>query len=115
MLFRSRVLLSTNELIRQGTDMFNKTYGLRKSFNIVEGTDNIFTNQMVASLDIGAKPKLAFYTTNASEMQMFVSGGYVDYVKDWEQILAEVNPRVKSGEVKPAQISRAGFAGYAFA
>ena len=111
----TRVLLSTPDLIKQGTRMFNATFGLNKSFNIVEGTDNIFTSQMAAALDVGAKPKLSFYTTNASEMQMFLTNGYVEQVKDWELILAEINPRVKSGEVKPTDISRAGFAGFAFA
>jgi ABC-type Fe3+ transport system substrate-binding protein len=111
----TRVLMSTNALLKQGTDMFNKAYGLNKTFNIVEGTDNIFTTQMMAALDVGTKPKLTFYTTNASEMQMFISGGYVDPIKDWQLLLAEVNPRVKSGEIKATDIGRPGFAGYAFA
>ena len=45
----------------------------------------------------------------------FITGGYADQVKDWDIILAEINPRVKAGAVKPSDVSRAGYAGYAFA
>ncbi|HEY4134158.1 MAG TPA: extracellular solute-binding protein [Alphaproteobacteria bacterium] len=111
----TRVLLSTPDLIKQATKMFNQEFGLNKTFNIVEGTDNTFTAQMRASLDMDARPKLSFYTTNASDMQMFISGGYIPQVKDWQLLLAAINPRVQSGEVKPTDISRASFGGYAFA
>jgi ABC-type Fe3+ transport system substrate-binding protein len=111
----TRVLLSTPDLIKQATRMFNETFGLNKTFNIAEGTDNTFTAQMVASLDLGVAPKLSFYTTNASEMQRFLSGGYAEQVKNWQAVLAEINPRVKSGAVKAEDVSRGEFGGYSFA
>jgi len=112
---QTRVLLATPALIKKANQMFNKRFGLNKAINIVEGTDNNFTSQMMAALDIGGKPKLAFYTTNGGDMPAFVSGNYAAKIKDWEALLAEINPRVKSGAVKPGDISRPGYAGYAFA
>jgi ABC-type Fe3+ transport system substrate-binding protein len=111
----TRVLLPTAPLLKKATEMFNEQFGLKKTFNIVEGTDNIFTTQMTAAIDMGGSARLAFFTTNGSDMPAFIDGGYVAQIKDWEVLLAEVNPRVKSGAVKPSDISRTGYAGYAFA
>jgi ABC-type Fe3+ transport system substrate-binding protein len=111
----TRVLLSTAALIQRANQLFNKQFGLNKTINIVEGTDNTFTSQMMASLDLGGQPKLAFYTTNGGNIPLFVRGNYVAKIDNWESLLAEINPRVKAGVVKPADISRAGYTGYAFA
>lgn len=111
----TRVLLPTPALIKKANGMFNKAFGLNKKIHIVEGTDNNFTSQMTAALDIGGKPKLSFYTTNGGDMPSFVEGNYAAKIKNWKVLLAEINPRVKSGAVKPGEISRPGYAGYAFA
>ena len=111
----TRVLLASQPLIKKANQMFNARFGLNKTFSIVEGTDNTFTTQMMASIDMGASARLAFYTTNGSDMPSFIDSGYVAEIKDWEALLAEINPRVKSGVVKPSDISRTGYAGYAFA
>ena len=111
----TRVLLASAPLLKQANQMFNQRFGLNKTINIVEGTDNTFTTQMMASLDMGGNPRLAFYTTNGSDMPSFIDGGYVSEIKNWQLLLAEINPRVKSGAVKPGDISRTGYMGYAFA
>ena len=111
----TRVLLATPALLKKANQLFNETFGLNKTFNIVEGTDNTFTTQMMAALDVGGNPRLAFYTTNGSDMPSFISGGYIAEIKDWELLLAEINPRVKSGAVSAHDISRTGYEGYAFA
>lgn len=111
----TRVLLPTPALIEKANGMFNKAFGLNKKIHIVEGTDNNFTSQMTAALDIGGKPKLSFYTTNGGDMPSFVEGNYAAKIKNWKVLLTEINPRVKSGAVKPGEISRPGYAGYAFA
>lgn len=111
----TRVLLASQPLIKKANQMFNARFGLNKTFSIVEGTDNTFTTQMMASIDMGASARLAFYTTNGSDMPSFIDSGYVAEIKNWEALLAEINPRVKAGMVKPSDISRTGYAGYAFA
>lgn len=111
----TRVLLASPPLLKQANQMFNQRFGLSKTFNIVEGTDNTFTTQMMASLDMGGNARLSFYTTNGSDMPSFIDGGYVSEIKDWQLLLTEINPRVKSGAVKPSDISRTGYMGYAFA
>jgi len=111
----TRVLLSTPDLIKKANKLFNEKFGLNKTINIVEGTDNTFTSQMMAALDIGGSPKLAFYTTNSGDIPMHIGGNYVQAIKDWNRVLVAMNPRVKSGEIKPDDISRAGYTGYAFA
>jgi ABC-type Fe3+ transport system substrate-binding protein len=111
----TRVLLGTPALIKKANQMFNQRFGLNKTINIVEGTDNTFTTQMMASLDMGGSARLAFYTTNGSDIPSFIDGKYVLQIKDWQLLLTEINPRVKSGAVKPTDISRAGYEGYAFA
>lgn len=110
-----RVTLALIPLVEKANRLFNEKFGLNKTFNIAKGVDNTFISQMIAALDIGGKPELSFYATNGGDMPMFVSGKYAEHVKDWELILAEINPRVKSGAVKPNDVSPRGYAGYAFA
>jgi ABC-type Fe3+ transport system substrate-binding protein len=110
-----RVTLALNPLVEKANALFNKQFGLNKTIQIVKGVDNTFTSKMMAALDVGGKPELSFYATNGGDMPHFVSGGYAAKIKDWEAILAEINPRVKSGAVKPGNVSPSGYAGYAFA
>ena len=79
----TRVLLATPPLIKKATRLFNKRFGLNKTFKIAEGRDSGFTAQMMAALDIGGKPKLAFYTTNGGDIPTFVSGNYAVKIKNW--------------------------------
>ena len=110
-----RVTLALIPLMEKANKLFNDRFGLKKTIRIAKGVDNTFTTQLMAALDLGGTAELAFYATNGGDMPTFVSGNYALKVKDWEKILAEINPRVRAGAVKPADISPAGHAGYAFA
>lgn len=110
-----RVTLALIPLVKKANELFNKRFGLDKTFKIVEGRDNTFTTKMMAAIDVGGRPKLAFYATNGGDMLSFINGGYAVKIKDWKAILAEINPRVKSGQVDPNAISPKGYEGYAFA
>jgi ABC-type Fe3+ transport system substrate-binding protein len=110
-----RVTLALIPLVEKATELFNKRFGLDKTFKIIEGRDNTFTTKMMATLDIGGRPKLAFYATNGGNMPAFVTGGYAEKIKDWKAVLGEINPRVKSGKVDANAISPKGYEGYAFA
>jgi ABC-type Fe3+ transport system substrate-binding protein len=110
-----RVTLALIPLVEKANALFNKQFGLNKTIQIVKGVDNTFTSKMMAAVDVGAKPELAFYATNGGDMPHFVTGGYAAKIKDWEAVLAEINPRVKSSVVKPSDVSPSGYAGYAFA
>ncbi len=110
-----RVTLALTPIVEKANRLFNERFGLNKRFNIAQGVDNTFITQMMAALDLGGRPDMSFYSTNGSDMPMFVNKGYASEIKDWELLLAEINPRVKSGAVKPSDISRAGYGGYAFA
>jgi len=59
----------------------------------------------MAALDIGGRPKLAFYATNGGDMLSFVNGGYAEKIKDWKALLAEIHPGVKSGKVDPPKMA----------
>ena len=110
-----RVTLALIPTVEKANRLFNERFGLNKRIEIAQGVDNTFITQMMAALDLGGKPELSFYSTNGSDMPMFISKGYAAEIKDWELLLTEINPRVKSGTVKSTDISRAGYTGYAFA
>ena len=110
-----RVTLALIPTVEKANRLFNQHFGLNKRIEIAQGIDNTFITQMMASLDLGGKPDLAFYATNGSDMPAFISKNYAAEIKDWQLLLAEINPRVKAGTVKPTDISRAGYTGYAFA
>lgn len=110
-----RVTLALIPAVEKANRLFNQHFGLNKKINIVQGIDNTFITQMMAALDLGGKPELSFYSTNGSDMPLFVSKGYAAYTENWQALLAEINPRVKSGAVSVNAISPAGYAGYAFA
>ncbi|MDH3242110.1 MAG: extracellular solute-binding protein [Alphaproteobacteria bacterium] len=110
-----RLTLAMIPVVKKATELFNKRFGLDKTFKIIEGRDNTFTTKMMATLDIGGRPKLAFYATNGGDMLSFVTGGYAEKIKDWKAVLAEINPRVKSGKVDANAVSPKGYEGYAIA
>jgi hypothetical protein len=110
-----RVTLALTPIVEKANRLFNQRFGLNKRFNISQGVDNTFITQMMAALDLGGRPDLSFYATNGSDMPSFITKGYAAEIKDWEALLAEINPRVKSGAIKPTDISRAGYSGYGFA
>ena len=110
-----RVTLALIPTVEKANRLFNERFGLNKRIEIAQGVDNTFITQMMSALDLGGRPDLSFYSTNGSDMPAFISKGYAAEIKNWEMLLAEINPRVKSGTVKPTDISRAGYAGYAFA
>jgi hypothetical protein len=110
-----RVTLALIPIVEKANKLFNERFGLNKRINIAQGVDNTFITQMMAAIDLGGRPDLSFYATNGSDMPSFITKGYATQIKDWQALLTEINPRVKSGEVKPTDISRAGYEGYAFA
>jgi ABC-type Fe3+ transport system substrate-binding protein len=110
-----RVTLALIRLVEKANRLFNEKFGLDKTFNITKGVDNTFISQMIAALDIGGRPELSFYSSNGGDMPMFVSGNYAQKIENWEGLLAEINPRVKSGAIKAGDVSPKGYAGYGFA
>ena len=109
-----RVTLALHPLVKKANALFNKKFGLNKKIRIVEGRDNTFTTKLMATIDVGGKPKLAFYATNGGNMPVFVNGGYVAKIKNWKLLLAAINPRVKSGAISPNAVSPTGYEGYGF-
>ena len=99
----------------KANQLFNAHFGLNKTIKMSEGVDDTFTAQMIETLKVGGTPSQIFYNTIASNMPIFVDGGYVEPIRDWAALLAAVNPRVASGAVAATTISPNPTSGYAFA
>jgi len=99
----------------KANQLFNAHFGLNKTINMTEGVDDTYTAQMIETLKVGGSPDNIFYATIASDMPIYLDGGYVEPINDWQALLAAINPRVASGAVAPSSVSPAGASGYGFA
>lgn len=93
---------------------FKKRFGLDINVTIVPLSDTRHYPKAVAATKAGIVPP--YDTLNGSgpnNIQLLAVGG-VQKIDGWESLLAEIDPRVRSGKVKPKQISPDPFSGYAF-
>jgi ABC-type Fe3+ transport system substrate-binding protein len=93
---------------------FKKRFGLTSNVTVspVLGTQHLPV--AIAETRAGTPPTYdAVYGDEAEMMQLIGAGGTIR-VEDWEALLAEVNPGVGAGRVKPDQISQGPLAGRGF-
>jgi ABC-type Fe3+ transport system substrate-binding protein len=102
-------------IIPELTAAFNKRFGLNLQINLDALTteDELFS-KINASMKAGAPPPLDALEGPDYNNLNFIQAGYAAKVDNWEGLLAEINPDIKSGAVKPEQVSPRVFGGYSF-
>ncbi len=96
------------------TAAFKKRFGLDIDVTIVPLSDTRHYPKAVAATKAGTVPSYdALSGSGPNNVQLLAVGG-VQKIDGWESLLAKIDPRVRSGKVKPKQISPDPFSGYAF-
>lgn len=94
---------------------FKKRFGLDDlKVNMNVGGQSSEETQIMAALKAGAPPHLDAFTGSDDYIIKIVEEGLAAEVPNWQAVLAEVNPLVGSGQVKPEVVSPSSFAGYGF-
>ena len=97
------------------TDAFKRRFGLDFDVQLdTLSTENDLYIKQRAAMQTGAPPTLDGLSGPENRNIEMIEGGFATYVDGWEQLLAEVNPLVASGQVKPEQVSPGPFSGQAF-
>lgn len=95
---------------------FQKRFGLDKidiNLDTSGGAPQKFS-QVRASLELGARPAYdALGGPDNSNVEL-IEAGLAMPIENWRELLAQINPLVGSGSVRPEQVSPAPFTGYSF-
>jgi ABC-type Fe3+ transport system substrate-binding protein len=94
---------------------FNKRFGLNLTITLTPVNDTVNYPRALAAAQAGAPPTYdTIEGTELNNVQLLDAGG-LQKVEGWESLVAEINPFVRSGKVKPSQLSPGQLSGYAFA
>jgi ABC-type Fe3+ transport system substrate-binding protein len=94
---------------------FKKRFGLDDlEINIAVGGQPQKFAQLKANLSAGVPPALDSLTGSDENVADALGSGYVQNIDNWQLLLAEINPLVRSGTVKPEEISPGLYSGSAF-
>jgi len=84
---------------------FNKRFGLNLKITAALGDQAGKFAKMLITLRAGGRPQFHSLTGGANDAIVMVEKGYVPPIKNWKLLLAEINPAVGSGKVKPSEVS----------
>jgi ABC-type Fe3+ transport system substrate-binding protein len=100
----------------QIVDAFKKRFGLNnlKVNADVKGDETARFQQAIAETKAGAKPTFDLMQGEVENVVLLSAEGGTIEVVNWEALLGEVNPAVRSGQVKPTQVSPPKIAGRGF-
>lgn len=91
---------------------FNKRFGLDLSINVGLGDQSGKFAQLITALETGASPSFDTLVGSGRDHHAVITKGFATKIDNWETILAEINPTVRSGAVKPGTVSPHPFTGY---
>jgi hypothetical protein len=100
--------------IKKLTAGFKKRFGLNIKVQIVAIADTRYYPKALAATEAGAAPTYDSLEGSVLNQMIITNAGGVQRVEGWQALLAEINPLVRSGKVRPAQISPEPFSGIAF-
>lgn len=94
---------------------FKKRFGLDIQVNLdALTTENELFSKIRATLQAGAPPQLDMLGGPEGRHIEMVEQGFSNAINNWPLLLAEVNPLVASGKVKPEQVSPNPLTGHSF-
>jgi len=104
--------LNANGMSAMGPVVSKVVNAFKKRFNLnidviidVTGAETAEWRQMAAMIGAGAGPPYDVYIGNGPKVTRGRKLNFLLSINNWEKLLAEINPLVKSGKVKPEQIS----------
>src|SRR6185503_9368083 len=95
------------------TAAFSQRFGLSNVSVSGENETTAFQKAETA-MRVGSAPEYDVMVGEDGNIFSFIKKGLLTRVDNWQELLAELNPSVKGGKVKPGQVSPDPFGGYAF-
>jgi len=101
-------------LVRPLGDAFKKRFGLDIKVTLANVESSQHFAMAIAETQAGAPPTYdAVQGTDSETMQLHGAGG-TQRIENWEALLAEINPLVRSGKVRPEEITQGPLRGHSF-
>src|SRR6266567_2551882 len=100
--------------VPQVKEAFNKMFGLNLNINVALGDQAGKLAKMITTLDAGSRPEFDTLTGSENDLIQLQEKGYLTKIDNWEALLAETNSWVRSGAVKPEDVSPPPFNGSTF-
>lgn len=94
---------------------FEKRFGLKVKYTAdTAGADEVKFAKVQTALRVGATPPLDVVQGAGVDNLALIAAGFAMKIDNWRTLLTEINPLVRSGQVKPEEISPDPFTGYSF-
>jgi ABC-type Fe3+ transport system substrate-binding protein len=101
-------------LIPPLTDAFRKRFGLDIKVTVANVNSAQHFPVAIAETQAGAPATYDAVQGDDAETMQIVGAGATQKVENWATLLAEINPLVRSGKVRPDEISRGPFQDHSF-
>jgi ABC-type Fe3+ transport system substrate-binding protein len=101
-------------LVQPLADAFKKRFGLDIKVTIANMRPAQHFPVAIAETQARAPATYDSVQGDDAEIMQLIGAGGTQRIENWEALLAEINPMVRSGKVKPAQISRGPILQHAF-
>ena len=101
-------------LIPPLTDAFRKRFGLDIKVTVANVNSAQHFPVAIAETQAGAPATYDVVQGDDAETMQIVGAGATQKVENWATLLAEINPLVRSGKVRPDEISRGPFQDHSF-
>jgi ABC-type Fe3+ transport system substrate-binding protein len=101
-------------LIQPLSDAFKKRFGLDIKVTIANVNSAQHFPVAIAETQAGAPATYDVVQGDDAETMQIVGAGATQKIENWSALLAEINPLVRSGKVRPDEISRGPFQDHSF-
>ena len=101
-------------LVQPLGDAFKKRFGLDIKVTVANMRPAQHFPVAIAETQARAPATYDSVQGDDAEIMQLIGAGGTQRIENWEALLAEINPMVRSGKVKPAQISRGPILQHAF-
>jgi len=105
----------SGKLIQQLTAAFKKRFGLDIEVTLTPVSDRKSYSKALAEAKIGTVPTYDAIEGPDTNNTGLVGAGGIQKIDNWETLLAEINPQVRSGKIRVEQLSPGPLKGYGFA
>lgn len=105
----------TGKTTQQLAAAFKKRFGLDIDVKLTPLLNTTEYPKAIAETKAGTIPTYDVLEGSDTNNMALLGVGGIHRVDDWERLLADINPQVRSGKVRPGQLSHKPLSGFAFA
>ncbi len=111
---RAQIISTASPEANKIKQAFLKRFGLNINVDISFGNESTEYQKAETALKTGGLPAFDVMNGEDGNNLNFINQGFLLKIDNWQALLAEIHPLVRSGKVKPAEISPEPFTGFSF-